>query len=176
MIVEMAAASYEGVMKLKEVRSLAVGHEGSVRAVRFNSDGNYCMTCGSDKTLRLSNPYKGTLLKTYIGHGYEVLDAVAANENDKIASCGTDKTVILWDVSTGKCIRKFKGHMGVCITPWKTVTFLYAILYKTYFSNFVQCLAVARPSNYHDLAMRLTVSDPFPGIHGLTSKFTNYKK
>jgi len=108
----MTTASHEAVMKLEEVRSLAVGHEGPVRAVRFNSDGNYCMTCGSDKTLRLSNPYKGTLLKTYIGHGYEVLDAVAANENDKIASCGTDKTVILWDVSTGKCIRKFKGHMG----------------------------------------------------------------
>ena len=112
----MADESAEAVKGLREARSLVIGHEGPVRAVRFNSDGNYCMTCGSDKTLRLSNPYTGTLLKTYIGHGYEVLDAVAAKENDKIASCGTDKTVILWDVSTGKCIRKFKGHLGVCIT------------------------------------------------------------
>ena len=112
----MADEGVEAVKGLREVASLLVGHDGPVRAVRFNSDGNYCMTCGSDKTLRLSNPYKGTLLKSYIGHGYEVLDAVAANENDKIASCGTDKTVILWDVSTGKCLRKFKGHLSVCIT------------------------------------------------------------
>lgn len=108
------AERVEAVESLKEIRSLIVGHEGPVRAVRFNSDGNYCMTCGSDKTLRLSNPHKGILLKTYIGHGYEVLDAIAANENDRISSCGTDKTVILWDVSTGKCIRKFRGHFGVC--------------------------------------------------------------
>lgn len=38
-------------------------------------DGNYCLTCGSDKSLKLWNPHKGTVLKTYSGHGYEVLDA-----------------------------------------------------------------------------------------------------
>ena len=110
----MADSTDEAVTGLEEIRSLVTGHEGPVRAVRFNSDGNYCLTCGSDKTLRLSNPHKGTLLKTYIGHGYEVLDAIAAYENDKIASCGADKTVVLWDVATGKCIRKFRGHLGVC--------------------------------------------------------------
>lgn len=39
------------------------------------ADGNYCLTCGSDKTLKLWNPHKGTALRTYQGHGYEVLDA-----------------------------------------------------------------------------------------------------
>ena len=38
-------------------------------------DGDYCITCGSDKSVKLWNPYRGTLLKTYSGHGYEVLDA-----------------------------------------------------------------------------------------------------
>uniref|UniRef100_A0A669QQ82 Uncharacterized protein n=1 Tax=Phasianus colchicus TaxID=9054 RepID=A0A669QQ82_PHACC len=38
-------------------------------------DGNYCLTCGSDKTLKLWNPHKGTALRSYQGHGYEVLDA-----------------------------------------------------------------------------------------------------
>lgn len=38
-------------------------------------DGNYCLTCGGDKTLKLWNPLRGTLLRTYSGHGYEVLDA-----------------------------------------------------------------------------------------------------
>uniref|UniRef100_A0A8B9RW87 WD repeat domain-containing protein 83 n=2 Tax=Accipitrinae TaxID=8955 RepID=A0A8B9RW87_9AVES len=58
----------------RRVRTLECG-QGAVRAVRFNVDGNYCLTCGSDKTLKLWNPHKGTALRTYQGHGYEVLDA-----------------------------------------------------------------------------------------------------
>ncbi|XP_075715229.1 WD repeat domain-containing protein 83 isoform X2 [Rhinoderma darwinii] len=76
-------------------------NQGAVRAVRFNVDGNYCMTCGSDKSLKLWNPHKGTMLKTYSGHGYEVLDAA-----------GSDKTIILWDVAQGQVVRKFRGHAG----------------------------------------------------------------
>lgn len=41
----------------------------------FVVDGDYCLTCGSDKSIKLWNPYRGVLLKTYSGHGYEVLDA-----------------------------------------------------------------------------------------------------
>uniref|UniRef100_A0A803YN40 WD repeat domain-containing protein 83 n=2 Tax=Meleagris gallopavo TaxID=9103 RepID=A0A803YN40_MELGA len=58
----------------KHVRTIECG-QGAVRAVRFNVDGNYCLTCGSDKTLKLWNPHKGTALRSYQGHGYEVLDA-----------------------------------------------------------------------------------------------------
>ena len=29
--------------------------QGAVRAVRFNKDGNYCITCGNDKTVKLWN-------------------------------------------------------------------------------------------------------------------------
>ncbi len=105
---------------LKERFALKEQHEGPVRAVRFNSDGNYCLTCGSDKTLKLWNPHKNAYLKTYVGHGFEVLDAVSSEENDKIASCGGDKTVILWDVATGKLIRRFRGHLSVsCVLSVK---------------------------------------------------------
>lgn len=38
-------------------------------------DGNYLLSCGSDKSLKLWSVKQGTLLKTYTGHGYEVLDA-----------------------------------------------------------------------------------------------------
>ncbi|EMP37226.1 WD repeat domain-containing protein 83 [Chelonia mydas] len=86
--------------------------QGAVRAVRFNVDGNYCLTCGSDKSLKLWNPHKGTLLKTYSGHGYEVLDAAGSFDNSQLCSCGADKTVVLWDVASGQVIRKFRGHAG----------------------------------------------------------------
>ncbi|XP_048473880.1 WD repeat domain-containing protein 83 [Rhincodon typus] len=93
------------------LRSFPSGQR-AVRAVRFNVDGNYCLTCGSDKTLKLWNPHRGTLLKTYSGHGYEVLDAAGSCDNSQICSCGSDKTVVLWDVATGQLVRKFRGHGG----------------------------------------------------------------
>lgn len=86
--------------------------QGAVRAVRFNVDGNYCITCGSDKTLKLWNPYTTVLLQTYSGHGYEVLDAQGSCDNAHIVSGGMDKVVFLWDVSTSNIIRKFRGHAG----------------------------------------------------------------
>ncbi|XP_028829242.1 WD repeat domain-containing protein 83 [Denticeps clupeoides] len=86
--------------------------QGAVRAVRFNVDGNYLLTCGSDKTLRLWSVGRGTLLKTYTGHGYEVLDADGSYDNSQLCSCSSDKTVILWDVATGQVTRKLRGHAG----------------------------------------------------------------
>ena len=46
---------------------------GPVHCVRFNTNGQYAMTCGSDKTVKLWNMESGQLVKTYAGHGYEVL-------------------------------------------------------------------------------------------------------
>ncbi|XP_039571674.1 WD repeat domain-containing protein 83 isoform X1 [Passer montanus] len=95
----------------QRVQSLQCG-QGAVRAARFNADGNYCLTCGSDKTLKLWNPHKGTALRTYQGHGYEVLDAAGSSDNSQICSGGADKAVALWDVSTGQVVRKYRGHAG----------------------------------------------------------------
>lgn len=78
----------------------------------ITDDGNYCMTCGSDKSLKLWNPYNTTLLKTYNGHGYEVLDAQASCDNAQLCSCGMDKTIILWDVASAKMVRKYRQHAG----------------------------------------------------------------
>lgn len=86
--------------------------QGAVRAVRFNVDGNYCLTCGADKSVKLWNPHLGTMIKSYTGHGYEVLDAHSAVDNAQFCSCSLDKAVLLWDVSSGKILRKFRGHVG----------------------------------------------------------------
>eukprot|EP01116_Phalansterium_solitarium_P008943 TRINITY_DN22912_c0_g1_i1.p1 TRINITY_DN22912_c0_g1~~TRINITY_DN22912_c0_g1_i1.p1 ORF type:complete len:299 (+),score=93.70 TRINITY_DN22912_c0_g1_i1:64-960(+) len=86
------------------------GHHGSIPVVRFNANGNYCASGGNDRTVRLWNPAKGTLIKTYSGHGHEVLDVDIAKDNSKFASCGGDRMVFSWDVATGRTIRKFRGH------------------------------------------------------------------
>ncbi|XP_074642519.1 WD repeat domain-containing protein 83-like isoform X2 [Tubulanus polymorphus] len=90
--------------------------QGAVRSARFNVDGNFSLTCGSDKSLKLWNPITSTLLKTYSGHGYEVLDAQSSCDNTNICSCGLDKTVIYWDVASGKVLRKYRGHAVNCVS------------------------------------------------------------
>ncbi|XP_065214488.1 WD repeat domain-containing protein 83 [Planococcus citri] len=87
-------------------------NQGAVRAVRYNVDGNYCLTCGSDKRIKLWNPSKGLYLSTYAGHGNEVLDAASSCDNSQIISCGLDKTVILWDVVKTQPLRRLRGHVG----------------------------------------------------------------
>lgn len=84
--------------------------QGAVRAVRFNIDGSYCLTCGSDKKVKLWNPYRSLVLKTYGGHGNEVLDAAGSCDSSQIISCSSDKSIILWDVATGQPLRRFRGH------------------------------------------------------------------
>ena len=58
--------------------------QGAVRAVRYSVDGNYCMTAGQDKSVKLWNPNKGRPLKTYSGHGYEVLDVRGSCDNSQV--------------------------------------------------------------------------------------------
>jgi len=79
--------------------------------VRFNKDGNYCLSGGTDRSMRLWNPHKGTLIKTYKGgHGNEILDFSITGDNSRIASCGGDRSVFLWDVASGQIIRQFSAH------------------------------------------------------------------
>nr|XP_054103820.1 WD repeat domain-containing protein 83-like [Callithrix jacchus] len=96
----------------KRLKTLDCG-QGAVPAVRFNVDGNYCLACGSDKTLKLWNPLRGTLLRTYSGHGYEVLDAAGSFDNSSLCSGGGgDKAVVLWDVASGQVVHKFRATQG----------------------------------------------------------------
>lgn len=78
-------------------------------------DGSYCLTCGADKSVKLWNPHLGTMIKSYTGHGYEVLDAHSSIDNAQFCSCSLDKAVLLWDVATGKILRKYRGHVGMCV-------------------------------------------------------------
>jgi len=96
---------------MKRVQSIDCG-QGAVRSVRYNSDGEYCITTGSDKTIKLWNPQKKLILKKYEGHRYDVLDAVSSHDNSQSASGSKDKSVMLWDVTESEPIRRFRGHDG----------------------------------------------------------------
>lgn len=69
---------------------------------RFTVDGSYCLSCGSDKKIKLWNPVSGLLLKTYGGHADEVTDVAGSCDSSYIVSSSLDKSIIYWDVATGE--------------------------------------------------------------------------
>ncbi|XP_014216616.1 WD repeat domain-containing protein 83 [Copidosoma floridanum] len=91
-------------------------NQGAIRAVRFSEDGAYCITSGSNKKVKLWNPYKSILLKTYAGHGNEVMDACSSCDQSQIASCSVDKSIIIWDVIAGTPVRRLRCHTGIVTT------------------------------------------------------------
>ena len=88
-------------------------HKGPVLSVRFNHSGDYCLSCGADRLVKLLNPHKGLLIKTYrccthkcsrsnpahihdanifsSGHSQDVRTAVASHDNSRLASGGNDR-------------------------------------------------------------------------------------
>ena len=49
-------------------------HKGPVHVARYNVTGEYILSGGQDRTIRLWNPETGLNIKTYSGHGKVVLD------------------------------------------------------------------------------------------------------
>ncbi|KAI6180804.1 WD-REPEATS-REGION domain-containing protein [Aphelenchoides besseyi] len=88
-------------------------NQGAVRAVRFNVDGNYCITSGSDKTVALWNPLRQIHLKSYRGCGSEILDACGSCDNSMILAGGRDKQPTIFDVESGKMLKRWRDHGGV---------------------------------------------------------------
>jgi mitogen-activated protein kinase organizer 1 len=58
-------------MLAKSVRTLK-GHEGAVHVVKYNSNGQYCLSGGQDRIISLWNPTSGVKIKTYEAHGQQL--------------------------------------------------------------------------------------------------------
>lgn len=91
-----------------------------IRSIRFNADGQYAMTCGSDRTVKLWRPSKLLQLKCYRGHSADVIDCQANNDSSQFVSCSNDRSIIVWDVETGKIFRRFRN-----LAPFNTVCYGY---------------------------------------------------
>ena len=78
-------------------------------------------------------------MKSYLGHGDEVLDTKSTCDNSQVVSCGVDKTIILWDVSTGIPQRKWRGHAGKDGSSHETFVFL-SLFRIPYSAEFVVCI------------------------------------
>ena len=100
-----------------------LGHTAAINAIRFTSDGSYCMTASDDKSLRLWNPYRSAAVETnslekqaycvqtFTGvHGYSVVDVAISQDKSRFASGGEDKSCFLWDVVQSRVIRRIQAH------------------------------------------------------------------
>ena len=91
--------------------------QGGVRNARLTPDGNFVLTSGANKTVKLWSFKVKKLLKTFSGHGHEVLECVGSCDNAHVLSGGADKAVFLWDVSNGHVVRHFRAaHAGTVNT------------------------------------------------------------
>jgi mitogen-activated protein kinase organizer 1 len=102
-----------------------IGHKSGVYVVKFSKDGNHVMSGSQDKSIKLWNPYKGSLIKSYDVHSQAVLDIAIAQDNAKFASVGIDKLVYITDSIKGTPIRRYYGHQDrintVSFNPTETI-------------------------------------------------------
>ena len=110
---------------LKYAKKELIGHKSGVYAVKFSIDGNHVLSGSQDKTVKLWNPSKGLLIKSYEVHTQPVLDIAISQDNAKFASVGLDKYVFLIDSIKGSTLRRFYGHQdrvnAVSFNPQETV-------------------------------------------------------
>jgi mitogen-activated protein kinase organizer 1 len=84
---------------------------GNVNIVRFSSTGEYCLTAGTDKTIKLWNPHKASLIKTFGGgHSYDIHALALTQDHSYFVSGGMDKSLVWWDVREARVIKRWAGH------------------------------------------------------------------
>jgi mitogen-activated protein kinase organizer 1 len=102
------------------------GHKAAVYCAKFSKDGEHIMSGSQDRSIKLWNPHKQLLIKTYDNiHSQDVLDIAIEQDNSKFASVGNDKQVFLTDSITGNTLKRYYGHTErintVCYNQGETV-------------------------------------------------------
>jgi len=94
------------------IQSTFSAEQGAIRCVRFNKSGDYCLTGGADKSIKLWKPSTALCLNSYKAHSGDILDLMASSDNSNIISASSDCKGYLWDVATCKVLRKFMPNNG----------------------------------------------------------------
>jgi small GTP-binding protein len=86
------------------------GNTKDIWAVALSADGQYALSGGKDKTVKLWQADSGKCQHVLTGHT-DYVRSVAFNRDARLVlSASYDKTLRLWDSTSGKPLRVFKGH------------------------------------------------------------------
>lgn len=89
-----------------------LAHEKDINAVVVSPDGQVIATGSQDRTLKLWDAAKGTLVTTCIGHKRGIWNLAFSTVDRVIASCSGDMTIRVWNVTNGECLRLYQGHIS----------------------------------------------------------------
>lgn len=89
-----------------------LAHEKDINTVAISPEGSVIATGSQDRTVKLWNASKGTILHTCSGHRRGVWNVTFSSVDRIVASSSADSTIRVWNVSSGACLRSFEGHLS----------------------------------------------------------------
>ena len=90
------------------------GHEGSVNAIVYTSDGKRLASCSSDNTVRIWDTKTYAVISKMVCSELGNYCSIAFSRDEQYISAGaTNDTYCIWDISTGELVgRPLIGHNG----------------------------------------------------------------
>ena len=77
-----------------------IGHTGPVTGLTVTADGQFLITCGDDRTVRVWDVKSGKSLRSFQGHTIKVTAVAVRGDGRQVASASDDGAVRVWDLNT----------------------------------------------------------------------------
>eukprot|EP00057_Strongylocentrotus_purpuratus_P032693 XP_788503.3 PREDICTED: WD repeat-containing protein 25-like [Strongylocentrotus purpuratus] len=87
-------------------------HEGAVKDAQWNADGQLILSCGFDKTARLSDTRSGTNFQVFDHSSYVTCIKWHPTDPQMFISGSYGSTMYCWDTRTGSVAHQYAGKLG----------------------------------------------------------------
>lgn len=80
------------------IRNLEGSEEGEVNTICISANGDYLISGGQDKILKLWNYDEGEIIYEGIGHSSAINRSIISPDQKNIVTIGNDGSIIVWNV------------------------------------------------------------------------------